>query len=95
MALDISEAEFSTFMTIPGIPASKIVRNPDFHFILSKEVSQKIAGDFQNFGIWAIAAEDLLGSGIDEMVVVIPAKGKSSVRDKEEADKLREQGLLA
>lgn len=35
-ALDIREAQFSFFQSLPGIPPKLILRNPDTHFVLTR-----------------------------------------------------------
>ncbi|WP_162628849.1 hypothetical protein [Marinobacter bohaiensis] len=93
-ALDISEARFSTFQALLGVPSDKVIRNPELHYVLSRDSATGSTGKLQEYGVWAVVAEDLLESGLGDTVVVLPSSGKSAKEDKEFAESLRSKGWL-
>lgn len=95
VAIDISEAEFSSFLALPGIPASKIVRDTDTQFVLAKNAAERMAGNIIEFGVWAVTSEELLESGMEDMIVILPSKGRNAVKYKGEALELMDKGLLS
>jgi hypothetical protein len=94
-ALDIREAQFSFFQDLLGIPPKLILRNPDVHFVLTRESATRLVGTGERFGVWAITAQDLLASGLDETVVVVGGTGAKLKTALEEVRELRSEGFLA
>lgn len=93
-ALDIREAKFSFFETLIGVPADLVLRNPEFHFVMTRASAVEIAADRERFAIWSIAAEGLLESALEDTVIVVGGTGKKLKADLAQAYELRTQGLL-
>lgn len=93
-ALDISEASFSTYQGLLGVPAALIRRNPEKHFILNRESALELVSRPDSPALWRITAEGLIASSLADTVVVTGGLGKSLKSQLAEANLLRAQGLL-
>lgn len=58
LALDISEAQYSTFEALFGVPHNLVRRNAETHFVLLKEHAVTICASGQRT-VWAIVANSL------------------------------------
>ena len=94
LAIDISEAKFTTFQDIQGVPASLIKRNPDWHYVVNRENAKIMHSNVQEYGIWSLVYDTLKATGLDDTVVVLAQKGKKYKEDREFAEELRKQGML-
>jgi hypothetical protein len=72
-----------------------VLRNPEFHFVMTRTSAIKIAAGRERFTIWSIAAEGLLESALEDTVIVVGGTGKKLKADLAQAYELRTQGLLA
>lgn len=93
LALDITNAKFSTFQSIIGVPAKNIALNPEYHFVLERQQALEMVKDFDRYGVWNIVSKELVESQMEDTVVIVPA-GKRGEKDKLEGEQLKHAGLL-
>jgi hypothetical protein len=93
-ALDVSEASFSIYQSLLGVPASLVRRNPDRHFLLNQDNARKLVADATVPLLWKLTADELVRSGLPDTVVVSGGAGKPLKAQLAEAELLRSQGFL-
>ena len=93
-ALDITEAEFSTFECFLGVPASKIRRNPEYHWVMTNSAAASFLEAHKEPSIWSLTAQEILGLGLSDTVVVVGGTGKKLHATRAEAQALAEKGYL-
>jgi hypothetical protein len=92
-ALDITEASFSFYQDLLGIPATKIRRDPQRHFVMTEASAREFLNS-NNHSIWHLSAKSLIESGLPDMVIVTGGAGRKLHLQLEEAWRLRDEGLL-
>jgi hypothetical protein len=93
-ALDISEARFSIYEALLGIPSHLIIRDPARNFVMTREAALKLSGDNGDTTVWRITAQNLIDSALPDTVIVVGGSGKRHRAELEEARALVDQGLL-
>jgi hypothetical protein len=94
LALDVSQAKFSTLNALFGIPTELIRRDATSQFIMSKSRAQEIQRVSEAGSALSSIADDLLASGLDDVLVVLGHKDKKFRERMAEFEKLREQGFI-
>jgi hypothetical protein len=92
-ALDITEASFSFYQELLGVPAVKIRRDPERHFIMTNVAAREIV---RNIGrtVWVLSAESLIESGLPDTVIVTGGAGKKLRAELEELNAYATKGCL-
>lgn len=93
-ALDITEAQFTHYFSLVGIPASLIRRNPERHFVMTREAALVLAKDSDETA-WSGSAQRLVELGLADAVIVIGGSPKMLRGDLEDVQRLRDRGLIA
>ncbi|MEL6449425.1 MAG: hypothetical protein AAFQ62_15940 [Pseudomonadota bacterium] len=93
-ALDLTEADFSSFEALLGVPARLVKRKSGEHFVLTRAAAESIISGSEGYSVWRISAEDLLESPFDDTVLVVGGTGSAKRRDLDEARALQDKGLL-
>lgn len=92
-ALDITEAKFSHYFSLAGIPASLIRRRSEDHFVMTREAALVLAKD-EDRTVWTLTAQDLVDSGLPDTVIVIGGSAKLLRGYLEDVQRLRDRGLI-
>jgi hypothetical protein len=93
-ALDISEARFSIYESLIGVPSRLIKRDPTRHFVMAREAALKLAAEGGESTVWRITAQDLIESGVPDAVIVVGGAGKRQRTELDAAKALIDRGLL-
>ena len=94
-ALDISEAQFSFYESLMGVPSHLVRRNPSVHFVMSQESARQLAKETTPANVWGITASMLIEAGLKDTVIVLGGSGKKLRAQQDEAKALVDRGLLA
>lgn len=92
-ALDITEAKFTTFDALLGIPPSLIKRDVETQFVLLRERIEAIKNAGQST-IWRIVAQSLNLSPLPGVVIVLGKRDTKHALHLKEAQTLRAMGIL-
>jgi hypothetical protein len=93
-ALDISEAQFSFYQSLVGIPSGLVRRNPERHFVMTRDAALSLLQEEES-GVWRLSAQELLDTGLPDTVCVVGGSGKALRHDIAQAQMLVGRGLLA
>jgi hypothetical protein len=94
-ALDITEARFSFYESLMGIPARLVRRDSTAQFVMTQESARQLANDAGSSSVWHITAAKLVESGLNDTVIVLGGTGKSLRSRQDQAKALLDRGLLA
>jgi hypothetical protein len=93
-ALDISEASFSIYQDLLGVPATLVRRDPKRHFLLKRDAAMELAHDKEAPLVWQLVAKDLVERNLPDTIVVTGGSGKQLRAQQDEARTLQDRGLL-
>jgi len=93
-ALDISEADFSFYEALQGVPAGLIKRHPDKHFVMTRDGAERFL-KMKYGGVWYLTAQDLLKSPLDDVVIVTGGRGDKLKERLADAKVLKKRGILS
>jgi hypothetical protein len=93
-ALDISEARFSIYEALIGVPSRLINRDPTRHFVMAREAALHLAAESGESTVWRITAQGLIESGLPDAVIVVGGSGKRQRTELDAAKALIDRGLL-
>ncbi|HEX6965066.1 MAG TPA: hypothetical protein VF166_04635 [Gemmatimonadaceae bacterium] len=93
-ALDLRGATFSTFFTLPGVPADLVRRDPTTQFVLRRErVMAYQRPPDQARTIADIVIDNLVASGLPDVVVVTGQGSRKFAEHLRVMEELREAGV--
>jgi hypothetical protein len=93
-ALDVSEARFSIYESLLGVPARLVKRDPTRHFVMTREAALSLAAESGESTVWRITAQLLVESGLPDTVIVVGGSGKRQRTELDAAKALTDRGLL-
>jgi hypothetical protein len=92
-ALDITKADFSFHEGLIGVPARLVRRDPDKHFVMTRECANRLM-THKSGSVWDVSAQRLLESPMDDVVIVTGGQGARLEEEMTVARKLRKRGFL-
>jgi hypothetical protein len=93
-ALDVSQARFSFYEVLLGVPSHLIRRDATRQFVMKREAAHVLTNETTEATGWRITASDLIESGLPDTVIVTGGTGKRVQSQLDEARALADRGLL-